>query len=378
MTQSNKKKMCVVFVGGFHKSTEGPVGGQLFACTTLINSKIKSKIDFICVDSTMESLPPPPLLRRAFKAVLRLKYFITTLILHDVDAVLIFTSSGKSFYEKGLMVLIAKIFKIRIVFSPRSGFLKENLLASKFMRFFAKCVLKSCDAVLCQSQSWLDFYSKLLINHDEKFHVVKNWLNPNDYDTLIPLQKKTKPILILFLGWVEPEKGIFDLLRAVNLSFFLQKNCKFLICGSGSSLQTAKEYVIKHKLENCIEFKGWVKPKEKKVLLHDSSILVLPSHNEGMPNAILEGMATGCCIVATAVGAIPELIEHKKTGFLVSAMNPKELSQGLLFVTKHENERYQFSKNAMKKIADSHDINQIWPLIYQMIIKKTELLKRRP
>jgi glycosyltransferase involved in cell wall biosynthesis len=370
MIQSKKSKLIVVFVGGFNTSIGGPTGGQLFACTTLISSKIQSKIDFICIDTTMESLPPPPLLRRSYKAALRLKHYITTILFNNIDAVLIFSSSGKSFFEKGLMALIAKIFKIRVVFSPRSGFLKENLLASPLMRCFAKCVFKSCDTVLCQSQSWADFYSKLTRNQDKKFHVVKNWLNTSDYITIKPQQKKTKPVIILFLGWIEPEKGIFDLLHAVNLSLFLQKNCKILVCGNGSSLQTAKQFVIKHKLENCIEFKGWVEPKEKKNILRDSSILVLPSHSEGMPNAILEGMASGCCIVATSVGAIPELIQHKKSGILVRKKNPKELSEGLIFVVKHEKERYQFSTNARQVISESHDINNIWPLIYDRLSGK--------
>ena len=76
MINTPKRKLVVLFVGGFTKARDGAVGGQLHACDTLINSKISGEVDFILVDSTMESLPPPPLYRRAYVAIKRIIEFI--------------------------------------------------------------------------------------------------------------------------------------------------------------------------------------------------------------------------------------------------------------------------------------------------------------
>jgi glycosyltransferase involved in cell wall biosynthesis len=53
--------------------------------------------------------------------------------------------------------------------------------------------------------------------------------------------------------------------------------------------------------------------------LRDVDVLVVPSHNEGLPYALLEAMAAGCAVVAFAVGGIPEAIGDSRSGVLISA-----------------------------------------------------------
>ena len=96
------------------------MGGQLHACRTLIDSEINSVVEFILLDSTMISLPPPPVYIRVYFSFQRILKFCYKLLLKKPDVVLIFTSAGLSFLEKGLMVFIAFIFQTRVIISPNN------------------------------------------------------------------------------------------------------------------------------------------------------------------------------------------------------------------------------------------------------------------
>jgi glycosyltransferase involved in cell wall biosynthesis len=55
-------------------------------------------------------------------------------------------------------------------------------------------------------------------------------------------------------------------------------------------------------------------------------VLVVPSHAEGICNTLLEGMATGLPVIATAVGGNPDLVAHGVSGSLVSRVDPVDLA----------------------------------------------------
>jgi glycosyltransferase involved in cell wall biosynthesis len=78
----------------------------------------------------------------------------------------------------------------------------------------------------------------------------------------------------------------------------------------------------------------------------------LPSHAEGLPNALLEYMAAGLPIVATAVGGIPEVIEHERQGLLVPPRNPDALAAAILRVISDEALAARFACAAQERVED--------------------------
>jgi glycosyltransferase involved in cell wall biosynthesis len=73
----------------------------------------------------------------------------------------------------------------------------------------------------------------------------------------------------------------------------------------------------------------WLDREERDDLLAVSDVLVLPSHHEGVPMAILEGMAYGLPVIATPVGGIPDVIRHGREGLLVEVGNRGALTAAL-------------------------------------------------
>jgi glycosyltransferase involved in cell wall biosynthesis len=64
-------------------------------------------------------------------------------------------------------------------------------------------------------------------------------------------------------------------------------------------------------------------------------VAVLASLSEGLPNAVIEAMAAGAPVVATAVGGVPELIEDGKTGFLIPPANPEAMAERIEYALSH-------------------------------------------
>ena len=239
-TKSPKKR--VLFVGSFKRQAkDGSVGGQMFACLTLIDSNLSEKVEWLLIDSTADSNKGNSLINRLFKAIRRLSIFKYHCIFSRVDTCLIFTADGLSFVEKGLMVLIASVLGKKTILSPRSGLVVNDLKNSGFMRWYIPFVLKLCNVVVCQGESWKVFYRKLVTKNKEKFVVVQNWIDGASYFEL-SRNKEVEPI-ILFLSWVDRNKGILDLINAVNRLKESHPKLKLHIAGDGKAMDESRDLV---------------------------------------------------------------------------------------------------------------------------------------
>ena len=86
-----------------------------------------------------------------------------------------------------------------------------------------------------------------------------------------------------------------------------------------------------------VVFAGW--RDDIQALLRAMDIFAFPSLNEGMGKALVEAMYVGLPSVATAVGGVPELIEHGVEGLLVPARHPGKLASALEELARDEEKR---------------------------------------
>lgn len=90
-------------------------------------------------------------------------------------------------------------------------------------------------------------------------------------------------------------------------------------------MKNAEKFVTENNISN-INFLGWVGGSHKAELLYGCDIFMFPTyHGEGMPNCVLEAMATGKPIVTTSIGGVKDFFEDGKMGFLVETKNPVDI-----------------------------------------------------
>lgn len=366
-TASSGKINCI-FVGAFRPSTgDGGVGGQMYACRTLLQSSLSNYINWLLIDTSSRYSIVSSLPIRIFQAISRVLKLFYFLVFRKVDVVLIFSSYGFSAIEKGIMVLIAKLFGKYTVLSFRSGRMIENIEKSKYFKWFVKKIINNSDVLICQSEYWKQFYKKISEAPDEKFHVVKNWIDVTSYNGNIKQKKSNDTVNIVYMASLSRNKGIYDIITMVDEFRDDFSNTRFVICGGGPELKIIRGKVNLLKLENIVELRGWVTGAEKFEIMNESDIHVLPSYFEGMPNSIIEAMASGKPVVSTKVGAIPEIVVDNNTGFLVDPGDIKGLRSALVKLINNVKLRSIMGKSGREYVLNNHDIKVVWKELYAII-----------
>lgn len=101
----------------------------------------------------------------------------------------------------------------------------------------------------------------------------------------------------------------------------------FVVVGDGELRASLEALASELGLGGCLTFLGWRSDVER--VYADLDLVVLSSRNEGSPIALIEAMASGTNVVATAAGGVPDVVRHGETGLLVNPDDPAALSASM-------------------------------------------------
>ena len=130
--------------------------------------------------------------------------------------------------------------------------------------------------------------------------------------------------LVGFVGRLSPEKAPDLFVRMVPQLAVKHPRATFVVIGDGPMRERLEDEARLLGVADRMRFVG--ERHDVLSLLPSLAALVVPSHAEGMPLALMEGMAAGLPVVATAVGGIPELVRHGDTGLLVGPADAGNLA----------------------------------------------------
>ena len=100
--------------------------------------------------------------------------------------------------------------------------------------------------------------------------------------------------------------------------------------------------------------------------MKSASLFVLPTYSEGFPNVIIESMACGCPIIATPVGAIPEMLDmnsQHKCGICVPAKNVEKLESAILQILNNPTEAFKMGERARQRVCGKYSISCVWKML---------------
>lgn len=144
--------------------------------------------------------------------------------------------------------------------------------------------------------------------------------------------------IVLFVGNLVPVKGVPTLLQAwqaLRNRGVLGADDQLVLVGDGASRQALELSARQPGPGSSIRFLGQLPQDRIAGWMRAASVLCLPSLNEGMPNVIVEALASGLPVVASRVGGIPELLSDGHNGYLTPAGDVAKLSEALALALGH-------------------------------------------
>jgi glycosyltransferase involved in cell wall biosynthesis len=138
----------------------------------------------------------------------------------------------------------------------------------------------------------------------------------------------------LYVGRLSSEKGVETLLSA--FSQLASKEVKLRIVGNGPLRETLKKRASELHIENRVQFLGFQKSEDVRVLMEKSLAVIVPSEwKEVFGLVVIEAMERGKLVIGARSGAIPEIIEDKKTGILFAKGDTADLSRALAWTLEN-------------------------------------------
>ena len=190
------------------------------------------------------------------------------------------------------------------------------------------------DRIIGNSQAVVDFYAQAGIP-PEKLGRIYSGIGaedeplPNPEQTRAELGISTEAPVILFAGRLAPQKGLKDLIDALDLLQHVQPGTVTLIAGDGPLRLALESRARSFELLQTGRIRFLGHREDVPALLAASDLLVLPSYYEGLPNVVLEAMNQGKPVVATDAPGTNELVVDNETGLLVPMGQPKALAKAL-------------------------------------------------
>ena len=215
-----------------------------------------------------------------------------------------------------------------------------------------KITAKFKNIIVVNNKHDYDQAVKLKIKPKEKIVLIHNGIDALKMD-LLPRDEARRKFKIsqseFVIGAIAnfyPTKGLEYLIEAAKILKSIIPDSKFLIqvIGDGQERKSLELRIMNYGLGKNVILLSQIPEAQKYMKAFD--IFVLPSVKEGFPWVILDAMAAKVPIIATRVGALPEIIENGENGILVEPKNPQQLAEAIKYLIENERARQEFAFQA--------------------------------
>lgn len=239
-----------------------------------------------------------------------------------------------------------------------------------------KASLQRCDKILVSSLEEIKILKDVFNIESNK---IEHIINPIDLEIFKKRDKKiaAEKILVnpdfqylLFVGRLTKNKGIellLEVFNEINLHF---QNVKLIIIGDGPLINFIKKFIKKYNLEEKIILTGRLNHEKTCYYYNIATAFVNSGYSAGLPNVIIESIASNTPTITTDVGASKEYINEKyHNGILISPGNKKDLKNAIKTILENEKKFKNIDNEFIKKFSYENFADKMTS-IYSELLKK--------
>lgn len=258
--------------------------------------------------------------------------------------------SPKAFWRDLLLLAAAKLCGARVVYQIHGG--SVSLLNRTVLRL----ALRWPDVVVALGRAEQEELQALVPQQN----VV---LVPNAIDCQPFLRARPKSgarLRLFHIGRLLKTKGVFETVQGLALARARGVDAHLVIAGDGPALPELQQTVAALGLEAHVTFAGPAFGERKAELTCEADVLLLPTyHSEGLPYALLEGMAAGLVPIVTRIAAIPDVVSEGIHGRFVPPRDPEAIAQAIVSLAGDRAALERMSARCRERALSAYSIERL-------------------
>ncbi len=335
------------------------VSGVSTHVNLLMESSLADEFEMIHFQVGSEGRSENPL-GKALRLAVSPLALAATIVFRHVSVVHINTSMNRKAYWRDLAYLaVAKAFGARVVYQVHGGALPAQFFAgNRILTRFLRWTLRLPDRVLVLGQGEQGAYRRFVPEQDVT--ALPNGIDVRPFAGVPTVQSMPDaPLRLVYIGRIAREKGLYETLQGMRLAQELGVDTRIAIAGAGSEEPRLRRYAQALGIASRVCFVGPVFGTDKVKLLAGADAMLLASYAEGLPYALLESMAAGVPVIATPVGAIPDVVSDGIHGFLVPPRDGKAIAEALAVMAGDRERLSWMSRACRRRIRAAFSIERL-------------------
>jgi len=285
------------------------------------------------------------------------------------------TSGEMSFVRDCAILFLSKIFSLHSVLHIHMGRIPYLVKHKNIEYKLLKTAILLVDTFVVIDQLSFEAITNDFsgdTNLISKIVKLPNFVNLKDVDYILKnkevndVDKSDSHIDLLYIGHVLPSKGLRELFNAVAKL----DDVDIRLHIGGPYEHEFKKELLAYDLKGIVKFYGSIDKKRVITLMSNSSAVILPSYTEGFPNVVIEAMACSIPVLATDVGAIPEMLnigsKEKRAGICFSSKSTDAICNAIREFIENRELFALYGRNGRHRVEDCYSIDIVIKQLFHL------------
>jgi glycosyltransferase involved in cell wall biosynthesis len=277
----------------------------------------------------------------------------------------------RSYWRDLANVAAAKLCGARVAYQVHGGAAPGTFFARPLLKGFLRATLRLPDALVVLGTPQLEAFRAFVPGANIA-------AIPNGIDFKRPDRSPNAnaPLRLLYIGRLAPRKGLGETLAALAAARSSGLAARLVIAGTGPEEPRLRQQVNDYGLENAVTFAGPAYGEDKEKLLAEADVLLLASHAEGLPYALLEAMAAGVVPVVTSVGAIADVVQGGVHGVFVPIGDAGAIAAAIRELACERERLARMSAACCERVAARYSVERLaddFGALYHRLVDRRRL-----